>query len=402
MKQTQTKLFDFSDVGLDFCAGSKNLFPDRFKKMLSLGYNVQTVSSVAVAGNQVTFTYGGAHGYVADRVLKADSGPLSLINEGEFWIDSVTMNTVTFTLDDALISISGGFTTRIASLGYELIYELDAVHIYKFKALDDTDLFLRLCFQTAAASRNKVQPCIGKSINIETGEITDRYALNTTSKLITPDSSFAWPFADTTFSTHNNYSYAQGYSNYGKGMVVGSLYHLLFLFSISSGQYGHYFNGFLPTACLDYDSLKLPLMIGFNGESGWQQGQDNSSGGGAAYIGNNQVNFIGNGLQQHLFSKPVKSSSSYLSGGIDTFNTTVAEPIRIYERSTEQFIGFAYGALLCGYTGASSSRPATGLGNMPNRTKEIDFNSDVIIHAVSNNSPQYAFLAIPIEEIKIA
>src|SRR5690606_14373193 len=109
MKQTQTKLFDFSDVGLDFCAGSKNLFPDRFKKMLALGYNEQTVSSVAVAGNQVTLTYGGTHGYVADRVLKVDSGDLSLVNGGEFWIDLVTTNTVTFTLNDAPGSITSGF-----------------------------------------------------------------------------------------------------------------------------------------------------------------------------------------------------------------------------------------------------------------------------------------------------
>ncbi|WP_250852373.1 hypothetical protein [Acinetobacter sp. ANC 5414] len=98
MKQTQTKLFDFSDIGLDFCAGSKALFPDRFKKMLALGYNVQTVSSVMVSGNQVTFTYGGAHGYLADRVLKVDSGALPSVNNGEFWIDSVTTNSVTFTL----------------------------------------------------------------------------------------------------------------------------------------------------------------------------------------------------------------------------------------------------------------------------------------------------------------
>jgi hypothetical protein len=47
MKQTQTKMFDFADVGLDFCSGSKNLFPDRFKKMLSQGYNEQTVASVS-------------------------------------------------------------------------------------------------------------------------------------------------------------------------------------------------------------------------------------------------------------------------------------------------------------------------------------------------------------------
>jgi len=61
MKQTQTKMFDFADIGLDFSAGSKSLFPDRFKKMLAQGYNTQTVSSVTVEGNQVTLNYGGSH-----------------------------------------------------------------------------------------------------------------------------------------------------------------------------------------------------------------------------------------------------------------------------------------------------------------------------------------------------
>ncbi len=69
IKQTQTKMFDFSDVGLDFCAGSKAKFREVFKKMLSTGYNPQTVLSVSISGNQVTLTYGTNHGYVADRVL---------------------------------------------------------------------------------------------------------------------------------------------------------------------------------------------------------------------------------------------------------------------------------------------------------------------------------------------
>jgi hypothetical protein len=55
--------------------------------MLALGYNEQTVSSAAVSGDQVTLTYGGAHGYKADRVLKVNGGTLSSINGGEFWID---------------------------------------------------------------------------------------------------------------------------------------------------------------------------------------------------------------------------------------------------------------------------------------------------------------------------
>src|SRR5690606_4254920 len=155
MKQTQTILFDFSDVGLDFCAGSKNLFPDRFKKMLALGYNERTVSSVAVVGNQVTFTYGGTHGYVADRVLKVSAPELLSINSGEFVIDSVTENTVTMTIDGTPASIAGNFTTKVAPLGWDLVYELNHIHIYKFKHIDDSDMYARLCFQNATASGNR-------------------------------------------------------------------------------------------------------------------------------------------------------------------------------------------------------------------------------------------------------
>ncbi len=132
IKQTQTKMFDFSDTGLNFCAGSKNLLPDRFKKMLSIGYNEQTVSSIAVSGNQVTLTYGVSHGYVADRVLKINSGVLATINNGEFVIDSVTSNTVTMTIDSAPLSIVGSLTTRIAPLGYQLVYELNNIHVLNY------------------------------------------------------------------------------------------------------------------------------------------------------------------------------------------------------------------------------------------------------------------------------
>ena len=123
-------MFDFADVGLDFCPGSKNLFPDRFKKMLSQGYNEQTVASVSVTGNQVTLNYGVAHGYAADRVIKINSGALSTINGGEFWIDSVTATSVTMTVDTAPSSIAGMFSTKSASLGWSLEYENANIHIY--------------------------------------------------------------------------------------------------------------------------------------------------------------------------------------------------------------------------------------------------------------------------------
>ncbi|MEG2569456.1 MAG: hypothetical protein RSA84_24925, partial [Acinetobacter sp.] len=184
MKQTQTKLFSFGDTDLDFSVVSKTFFPDRFKKMLVLGYNQQTVASVSVSGNQVTLNYGVTHGYTTDRVLKVNSGALAAINGGEFWVDAVTATSLTMTIDAAPISITGGFVTKIAPLGWQLVYEQSNIHVYKFKHIDNTDMYLRLCFQDQAARRNCISPCIGKTFDSTSGAITDSNALSDNTTLI--------------------------------------------------------------------------------------------------------------------------------------------------------------------------------------------------------------------------
>lgn len=407
MKQTQTKLFDFSDVGLDFCVGSKNLFPDRFKKMLSLGYNVQTVSSVAVAGNQVTFTYGGAHGYVADRVLKADSGPLSLINEGEFWIDSVTMNTVTFTLDDALISISGGFTTRIASLGWSLEYENANIHVYKFKALDESDLYIRLCFQDQAGRRNCISPCIGKTFDPLTGFITDGFALAVNKEIMSPGMDFKWEFASAVNTTHNNYTYSQGYSAYGLAKVVGSPYHLMLLTNgHNTGSIRSVINGIAPCATLDYEQLKYPVIIGYTYGSITSSFDAYEARNQQARIGNIAVVFnrswISSLSTSYIFNSAT-TSSSYLSPELDSFNTTTVENLSIFEAATLQQIGALYG--LYQIRSASTSQYPRDYQETPSATYDIDLSNLVFIHAggsASSETTNSHFIAVPVEEIKIA
>ena len=133
MKQTQTKYFECSDAGLDMCFGGITKNQENFKKLLNLGYNENAVNSVSVVGDHVTFTYDGAHNYKANRVLKVMSGELASINNGEFWIDAVTTNTVTMTIDGAPILIAGGFTTKIASLGWDLVYEVGNIQIYSMQ-----------------------------------------------------------------------------------------------------------------------------------------------------------------------------------------------------------------------------------------------------------------------------
>ncbi len=406
MRQTQTKMFDFSDVGLDFCAGSKSLFPDRFKKMLALGYNTQTVSSVAVTGNQVVLTYGVSHGYVADRVLKLNAPNLN----GEYVIDSVTTNTVTLTIDNAPASVAGGFTTFVAPLGWQLVYEQVNIHVYKMKHIDDTDRFVRLCFQDNLAHRNAIAVCIGKTFDAATGFINDPGAFQLTKEVMSPSASGLprWDGYEAT-NQANNYTYTQGYSNNGKAMCVGSQYHFVVLACWTTSHPIEIY-GILPVAVLNYDALDYPIIIARKTASATSSYGENSYGAfynysdnGYATIGNIRVVFeASNYVLQGLMQGTHKAVSSALSTSIDSFNTTTAMPLNIFERSTGQHLGVCYGAYMCMY-GNDDIAPALSKTNLPLITKDIDFNSNIVIY----NSGGYgyktrsSYVAFPIEEIKI-
>lgn len=408
MKQTQTKMFDFSDVGLDFCAGSKNLFPDRFKKMLALGYNTQTVSSVSVTGNQVVLTYGVNHGYVADRVLRLNASNLN----GEYVVDSVTTNTVTLTIDNAPASVSGGFTTFVAPLGWQLMYEQANIQVYKFKALDESDLFIRLCFENNAARRSNISPCIGKSFDASTGFINDGNALQATANIVSP-AIFSWDFTDSGSSAGDNYTYAQGYSTYGRAMVAGSAYHFLIASWQSPSTWRSSINGFVPQSC-NLEKLKYPVLIGWRSANGsssrsgygqaYQYNTTDATGYGDAYVGNYRVFFslfINSTTNVKLVDANVASASFYPSE-IENFNTTSAHPLSIFLVQTRQFVGFTSGGIYqCRY--ANSNTPANTYQTSPSLTSDIDLSSKMLVHLMSEGTNSNSgYFAMPVEEIKIA
>ncbi len=409
MKQTQTKLFEFSDQGLDFSAGSKNLFPDRFKKMLAQGYNTQTVSSVTIAGNQVTLNYGMNHGYVADRVLKVDSGGLSSVNAGEFWIDSVTTNTVTFTLDDAPSSITGGFTTRIAPLGWSLEYENSNVHIYKFKHIDESDLYLRICFQTNASHRNAIVVAVGKTADLALGTINDINVpgnLGTVTNSDNASPAMRWDFTDAASSTPNNYTYSQGTSTYGRGVIVGSIYHIVTMINSYSANTEDSRAGarclfsILPTYCFNYENLNYPIVIGDNqGSTSIIKPSVQSGAGFLAYVGRHQVaiDIAKTQTQTGIELYYPQAGDSILPPSIDTFNTTASRPIQLFEYSTKQFIGFISCGLQTLSIGPLNAPDLSSVNTSPIFTKDIDLDSNVCVHGLGR-----LWVAVPVEEIKIA
>lgn len=394
MKQTQTKLFGWSDVGLDFCIASRSLLFDRFKRMFVLGYNEQTVTDVAVAGNQVTLTYGGAHGYVADRVLKVESGALSLMNNGEFYIDSVTTNTVTMIIDDVPSVIAGSFKTKVAPLGWEIVYEVDTVQIYKFKNLDESDVFLRLSMPTSTSALI-VYPCVGTTYDPSTGFINDPYADSLSKDVVTyttTTEAVKWPHCSQNPASSANYTYAQGYSSYGRGMTVGSMYHMVNLGNLgSSAAQSGVIHAVFPAYLADYPQLKLPVVLGMA-----NQGPTSPPSNLRLRCGNVDLTTTSpQGSTADRFYR--QAITSFLPAEIDSFNTTMATPFYLKLQNSFQSVGMSAGGIYqCSY--GSSDRPSANRNDSPRISSDIDFNHKVIVHA--NTTGDSLFVAIPLEVIK--
>lgn len=401
MKQTQTKLFDFSDVGLDFCAGSKNLFPDRFKKMLSLGYNEQTVSSVSISGNQVTLNYGVSHSYVADRVLKIKTGALAEINNGEFWIDSVTTNTVTMTIDDAPTNIEGNFKTVVAPLGWELVYELNHIHIYKFKHIDDTDMYARFCFQnaTTAGNRNCIAVGVGRTIDLAVGHITDSNTygdLGTCETVVASTANLKWDFTSSTASTFNSYTYLQGVATFGQGRIIGSLYHFALCYFVSSTAGSNaYTSGILPWAAFDYPELNYPVLLCASNGASTVGANSPQLQAGRMYAGS--IRLKSHNSSSYIFGYN-EASSNFISSDLENFNTTACTPILLLEQTTGQVLGALNHVYQARY---ANSELGQSMSVFPRIGYDIDLIEPHLMHVMQYSNSAYAYLVFPIEEIKL-
>ncbi len=413
MKQTQTKFFAFSDVGLDLASISRARIPAAFKKVLNTGYNEQTVLSVSVTGNQVVFTYGGVHGYTESRVLKVNSGPLSEINAGEFHIDSVTVNTVTLTIDDAPASISGGFKTVVAPLGWDLVYELDLVQLYKMRYLDERELYVRFVFSPATGQHKSTSNvCVGKTANEATGEITDPDTLDDGKTNIIPMIGLQWMFSQQVNASDANFTAAQGLANYGNFFIVGSKYHLTCMSNGYSSNYPGRFFAILPAHVYDFDALDYPLIIGMrsitvmntaSGSDYYQFNGQSTPPTSHCYIGKIPVALDSNSNANagDVINGQTLAAASFFPESLDTFNTFAAAPITLYERTTRQFLGYVSG-------GAYRSEVLYGqLGNiaavsLPKITSD-DYGVTLPYQVVwSNQGSGYIHVfTAPVEEIKI-
>lgn len=406
MKQTQTKMFDFADTGLNFTAGSKALMQDRFKKMLATGFNPQTVSSLSIAGNQVTLIYAIDHGYVADRVLQVVA--VGGFNQ-EVYIDSVTSNTLTFTAD-VTDGLSGDVATKSAPLGWDLVVETGYVQLYKMRYLDERDLYVRLVFAANDNKKNVVTVCTGKTANELSGDITDDNSHTPFKTNSTITNGFGWLFDHSTSSASNNYTYSDGYSTYGRAILIGSKYHLVLMLNSSSTKYQGKIYAILPTKLLNYPELDYPLVFGkYNSrpltDGGyWDEIYQISQVTGSnshAMVGKTPVAFIG-GNQDGSFDTQIRSISSFLPTALDPFNTSSASVINIFEKTTRQYLGMACGGLYQLSYLYNAAPPNTKLLS-PALTIDPDLGSLCYTHGIFYNEydSNVSYMVAPVEEIKI-
>lgn len=409
IRQLQTRLYDFSDTGLDFCAGAKNKIRGVFKKIYVDGYNPQTVSSLDFIDEgvqrKVTLHYPTAHGYVQDRVIE-----LSDANgyKEEFYVFSVTANDVVFYTDQ---TFTGSFTnplvTKVASLGWTLVYEVGDVVIYKFKHLrDDSDLFVRYVFTPTGATtgRNCVSICVGKTADLTVGTITDTNSWAGTRSNSAVDDGFKWGFSLNATNTYNDSTYSQGFSTFGKGMVVGSIYHVAWM---SNGYYYTYSDGMI-NAILPYagytaieSTINLPVILGDNGSK--TNGNIRADAVRYFTLGNIRITAAENKASVGSQLRYAVAQSTAVSSAIDTFNTTMAVPIQFYEYSTYQPLGFLMGTYQIWYDG--STAPSIYANQIPLIQYDTDLNNILATHAMcisSGTTPIYAgYYTFPVEEIKV-
>lgn len=213
--RTDVKRYKATDTGLNatLVRGTNIAF---LKAILSTGYNTKTVSSVTNDGNFVTLDYGVAHGYVLERVLQISGADDPQLN-GEHAIIQVTTNKVTIELKALPTGLGGLITTKVAPLGFNLVYEATNLAIFEFQYHGKTK-YLRI-YETPLYSAY-VNPSVGDGFDPATGLLTGGVYPTTATGTQVP---YKWDFAyNNTATTFGEYPSIFGTSE--GFVIVGQFY----------------------------------------------------------------------------------------------------------------------------------------------------------------------------------
>lgn len=241
--RTDVKRYKATDTGLNatLVRGTNIAF---LKAILSTGYNEKTVSNVTNEGNFVTLDYGVAHGYVLERVLQISGADDTKLN-GEHAIIQVTANTVTIELKALPTGLGGLIKTKVAPLGFNLVYEATNLAIFEFQYHEKTK-YLRI-YETPLYSAY-VNPSVGDGFDPATGLLTgDVYPTTTTGTQVP----YKWDFAYNNTATDVT-EYPSIFGTSEGFVIIGQFY---------QGNLGSvYLYGIQPWHT-PFDKLDTPIML---------------------------------------------------------------------------------------------------------------------------------------------
>ncbi|HRO78821.1 MAG TPA: hypothetical protein PLA93_08925, partial [Acinetobacter towneri] len=153
--------------------------------------------------------------------------------------------------------------------------------------------------------------------------------------------------------------------------------------------------GVVPAMTLNYDVLKYPVLFAQNNGASTTDAQSQSRSF-AALIGVYPVRVdVTTSSGNEVYSP--QANSSFLPDTVDTFNTTVARPIQLFHKGTNQFLGCLIGGLFtAGFSANSGEIPSMAQNQSPSIVMDIDFSNRVVLHGFGS-----LWVAIPVEAIKI-
>lgn len=391
--QTQTKIYKFSDKGIELNGWAKGYYPEIFKKIFVTGYNENLITDIEILNGKVTLILPTNHGYLLERVIRFSSPS----HTKDYVITEVTATSISFYDETFPSSITNPISIKIAPLDYELVYEVDQVHIYKFKDLDNSDLFLRLYFlstKNSSSYRGLVYPCVGRTYDPETGYITDTDSLVETRDIKSPATRFSWELGQ-----QDNVYYENQPLNpsYGQITIIGSLYHLLI--SVATGNTKYYFtlNSILPVVNCVLGKT-LPLLTGSR-YTHTSSGPSNTFSGSYQYVNNYKVS-------NFTCSSSISTSFGLPSYYVDPFHNALGisdrmslNGITLYLTGTSAFFANALGAHYLTAKG-DDTRFTTYATNYPLPIMDSDNFIKSYLCPLSDGSTFCGYVA-PMEEIHL-
>lgn len=146
------KLFRSTDTGAPVLSGTAGARIAVLDAVLVNGYNLQTLTGLAVAGGVLTGTKAG-HGFVVDQVIETAGAVESVLNT-QWRITATTSNTFTAEATGiANVTGSGTITAKAAPAGWAKVFSGTNKAVYRSNDATGTRMYLRVDDANALNSR---------------------------------------------------------------------------------------------------------------------------------------------------------------------------------------------------------------------------------------------------------